>query len=444
MLVQSYKSFLVTGILGLLSLAPTGMYGQAAPAAQTPQKNWKDRAEYDLYDAITKDTNAKTRLDKLEQWQKQYPQTDYKIERATLLVTTHAALGQAKETTDAAKQLLADDPKNFTALYYTMYFTQPLYGQSQTPEVLEQGEKASNTILSGIDTPPPNVTAEQWAKLRPDIELLAHVNLGFIAMQRKNWDAAEAEFGKSLQLNPNNGLVDFWMGLVIYSPKKSERYPSAIFYFERAGTYEGPGAADPKIRQQGLEYAKRLYKNYHGSEDGFNDVVALAKSSPTAPADMDTKIESIVAITKKQFANEEEWRKAHPQEALWKDVKTALTGADGANYFNTNMKDTQVPTLKAKVVSLEPANKPKTILVAVEDGSNNTETADATLKFEAPLPGKVDAGTELTFEGVPESYTANPLMVVFNVDKDKLHGWTGKNAPAPVHHKPKAKTSASK
>jgi hypothetical protein len=30
-------------------------------------------------------------------------------------------------------------------------------------------------------------------------------------------------------------------------------------------------------------------------------------------------------------------------------------------------------------------------------------------------------------------------MVVFNVDKEKLHGWTGKNAaPAPVHHKPKA------
>jgi hypothetical protein len=101
------------------------------------------------------------------------------------------------------------------------------------------------------------------------------------------------------------------------------------------------------------------------------------------------------------------------------------------------MKDSQVPTLKARVVSLEPATKPKTILVAVEDGTTNTD-ADATLKFEAALPGKVDPGTELTFEGVPQSYTASPLMVIFNVDKDKLHGWTGKNAPAPVHHKAKA------
>jgi len=53
-----------------------------------------------------------------------------------------------------------------------------------------------------------------------------------------------------------------------------------------------------------------------------------------------------------------------------------------------------------------------------------------------PLAGKVDPGTELSFEGVPQSYTASPYMVVFNVDPDKLHGWTGKNAPAvhrPVH-----------
>jgi len=78
--------------------------------------------------------------------------------------------------------------------------------------------------------------------------------------------------------------------------------------------------------------------------------------------------------------------------------------------------------------------KPKTILLAMEDKTNNTTTADATLKFEMPLAGKVDEGTELTFQGVADSYTANPFMVVFTVEKEKLHGWTGKNEAAPVHH----------
>jgi hypothetical protein len=217
-LFQFCKFSLSAGLMGLLCLTPAQMFGQAA----APQKNWKDRAEYDLYDSINKDTNPKTKVEKLLQWEKQYPQTEWLVERRTMLVTTYAQMNQAKETTEAAKQLVADDPRNFTGTYYIMYFTQALYGQTKSPETLDQGERAANSIVSNIDAPPPNVTAEQWAKLRPDIELLAHVNLGFIAMSRQKWDAAETEFGKSLQLSPNNGQVDAWMAFSIYSQKKTE------------------------------------------------------------------------------------------------------------------------------------------------------------------------------------------------------------------------------
>jgi hypothetical protein len=111
-------------------------------------------------------------------------------------------------------------------------------------------------------------------------------------------------------------------------------------------------------------------------------------------------------------------------------------------YFEMNMKGAAIPTpLKGRVIKLEPAVKPKTILLAMEDKTNNTTTADATLKFEMPLAGKVEEGTELTFEGVADSYTANPFMVVFTVEKDKLHGWTGKNEAAPVHHPHKSAAS---
>src|SRR5262249_6066533 len=145
---------------------------------------------------------------------------------------------------------------------------------------------------------PPNVTEEQWKKLRPDIELLAHVDLGFIAMQRKNWDVAEADFQKSLQLNPNNGQVDYWMGFVIASAKKIERVPTALFYFARAATYDGPGAMDPSGRKQALDYVKRQYKSYHGGDDGFDKLIAAAKS-PAPPAGF--TIEDATSIAKKRL-----------------------------------------------------------------------------------------------------------------------------------------------
>jgi hypothetical protein len=187
----------------------------------------------------------------------------------------------------------------------------------------------------------------------------------------------------------------------------------------------------------------KMYSGYHGSADGFNELLASAKTTPTPPDGFHIKSKSELAKEKfeKESANAEQFAKEHPDWAMWKGIKEALTGPDGATYFNSSMKDTTVPTLKGKVVKLEPALRPKTILLAMEDGSGaEATTADATLKFEAPLAGKVEVGTELSFEGSPQSYTASPLMVIFDVDKDKLHGWTGKNTPAaPVHRPPPKK-----
>ncbi len=436
MYVQSSKYVLVIMLAGALGPIPVRMFGQAAasPASTAPQKNWKDRAEYDLYVAIGQDQNPKTRLEKLQQWEKAYPMTEWIKERRTLFLTTYAALNDGKDVAEMAKQILAQDPKDFTALYYTMLFTQSLYGQNQSPDVLDQGEKAAQAILAGIDTPPPNVTAEQWAKLRPDIETLAHVNLGFIAMQRKNWDAAEAEFQKVLTGSPNNAQVDYWMGTVIASEKKLDKLPAAMFYFARAATIAGNTALAPAAQKTALDYVQRQYKNFHGSDEGFNDLVAAAKANPAPPAGF--TIKNANDIEKEKYANEEEYNKAHPSEALWASLKMALTAPDGDKYFEM-LKGSEVPTLKGKVVKMEPAVKPKTLYLAMTDKTNNTTMADATLKFEMPLAGKVDEGTELTFEGVADSYTANPFMLVFTVDKDKLHGWTGKNEPAPVHHHPR-------
>jgi tetratricopeptide (TPR) repeat protein len=419
----------------MLGPLPGRMFGQAAaPSSATPQKNWKDRAEYDLYVSIGQDTNPKTRLEKLQQWEKSYPKTDWEDARRTAFLTTYAALNDPKDAVEAAKKILAVDPKDFTAQYYIMYFTQALYSQSKSPEVLDDGSKAAQAILATIDTPPPNVKEADWAKLRPQVELLAHRNLGWIAMQQMKWDAAQAEFQKTLMMNPNDAETDYWMGTVIASQKKLDQLPAAMFYFARAATYTGQGALTAAAQQTALTYVQKQYKNFHGSDEGFNDLVAAAKANPMPPAGF--SIKNANEIAQAQFANEEEYNKTHPAEALWASLKMALTGPDGQMYFDMNMKGTEIPTqLKGRVIKLEPAVRPKTILLAMEDKSNNTTTADATLKFEMPLAGKVDEGTELTFEGVAESYTASPFMVVFTVDKDKLEGWTGKNEAAPVHHR---------
>jgi tetratricopeptide (TPR) repeat protein len=431
----SKRLWIAAAVVGLL--APALMTGQDQPApAQGKQPQYKDQGEFTLYDSILKDTNPKTRLDKLQEWQTKYATTEFEKPRKQLFLDTYVKLNQPKEAVAAAKQILADDPKDFTSQYYTMYFTRALAGASPTPEVLDQGEKAAAAIVANIDTPPPNVTADQWKGARTGVETLAHSTLAWIAMQRKSWDSAEAEYQKTLQMDANNGEADFFLGTVVYSEKNPQKMSAALFYFARAGTYEGPGALAPDARLRAMDYLKRVYKSYHGSDEGFNDLLAAAKARST-PGDL--HIRTAGEIAQEQQKKQEADDASHPELVLWKNIKTQLTGAEGATYFNSSMKDAQLPTLKGKVVKLEPEVKPKTLVLALEDGT----TADATLKFEMPLAGKVESGTELSFEGVPESYTATPYMVVFNVEPAKLHGWTGKNA-APAHHAPVHKKASAR
>src|SRR5260370_2488713 len=203
-----------------------------------------------------------------------------------------------------------------------------------------------------------------------------------------------------------------------------------MFYGARSGTFGGGGDGGPAVIKQALDLGRKQDKSYHGSNEGFSEaVLAEVKNNAILPTDYKTKSAKEVQdeLTEAQAKQDA----ANQELALGKQLKATLTSAEGAGYFD-KMKDTLVPTLKGKVVSIQPALKPKTIVIALENGS----TADATLKFDVPLPGKVEPGTELSFEGVPQSYTAAPFMVVFSVDKDKLHGWTVENTPtAPVRHK---------
>src|ERR1035438_6620815 len=121
---------LTIAVTGLWIVAPLGLQAQTesqTPATQnTGQKNWKDRAEYDLYDAIQKDTNPQTRLEKLNQWKDKYPSSDFSDLRQTAFLTTYAPLGKVQEALNTAKEILAANPNDFAALYYTAFLTPQL------------------------------------------------------------------------------------------------------------------------------------------------------------------------------------------------------------------------------------------------------------------------------------------------------------------------------
>jgi TPR repeat protein/class 3 adenylate cyclase len=249
------------------------------------EKNWKDRAEYDLYSAIVKDTNPKTRLESLDRWQQLYPASDFLKERRALLLNTYAALGQAKEAVTVAQQILADDPKNFVASYYTLFFVRQMANSPQFADLLDRSENAAAVILSSIDLPPKNISQEQWKTTRPAVEKAVHATLGWIGIQRKNWAMAQSELQMTLALDPNNAEADYWLGSAIVAEKTPEKQFQALYYFARAATYDGPGALPADVRGRLLAYVREQYKTYRGSESGLDDLLKLAAREASPPSD---------------------------------------------------------------------------------------------------------------------------------------------------------------
>ena len=420
-----------------------GSLATLAVVAQDQKKQWKDRAEYDLFDSASKEQNPTTKLGILNNWKQKYPGSDFKVDRQEMVMTTYQAMGNAKEMLNAAKELVALDPKNVKGLYWMNLLTVSL--QDKSPEALDTGDNAAKGLLAALPAffdpakKPATTSDDDWKKSRTDMETIAHRTMGWTAMQRGQNEAAEKEFLAVLQNNPNDAEAALWTGTVIAKQRKLEKYTAALYEIARAAYQEGQGALLPAARTNLQAYLEKTYINFHGDKGGLPELIELAKKSALPPADF--KVESKDEILAKQ---EEELKKTNPQLALWIKIKQELSGPDGRKYFEGRLKGAAIPggaggvqKFKATVVSTAPEKKP-TMVIA---GISSKDMSEVTLKFEKPLAAIPEKGTEIEFSGSPSAFTADPQMLTFDVSPEDV---TGLPKPAPPKKAPAKKAGAAK
>jgi hypothetical protein len=414
----------------------------AQDKAQAKKQEWKDRAEYDLYEAAQKDTNATTRLATLNKWKQQYPNSDFAEGRRDMILTTYQNLNQPRQVIDLSKEILQDHPNNFHAVSAILAAVQTL--KPPTAADLELAEKTANYLYDHLDdvyaaaNKPQGATDAQWAQAKAGSRPYAIKTLKWVIDTRKDQSkdnaAAEDQLTKLLQKDPTQTEVAYDLaGTILAQAKaKPDEQPVALFYYARAAAYDGPGALPSADRNNIKTYLAKVYPQYHGSADGLDQLLALAKTNGAPPADF--KIKSTADLAQEQAAKEAEEAAKNPMLTFWvKTLKENLVKDDGDMFWEMTVKDTALPggvngvmKFKGKIVSMTPANRPKEIDLAIEKPG----VADAKLTFETALPGKMEAGEELEFDGEAKSFTKEPFMITFAVDKDALVGWTGKNAPA--------------
>jgi len=396
----------------VLAIAQVGLLGQ--------EKKVKDQAEYDLFDAVTKEKDLTKKSQLLETWKTKYPDSDYKIERQQMLVQTYQGLNQGEKMYQSAKEMLAMDPGNTFAMVWVTLLTESL--KNTAPDRLDFGEKTARSLIASLDKKPAEQTEEQWKVNRVQLELAARRTLVFVAAARKDNDAVEREITTILKINPNNGALSYQLGAALVAQKKPEKQMAAFWHFARAAHYTGENALDEATRKQVLAYFEKIYTSYAGGKEGMAELVERAKSSPFPPNDLEIK-----SAQQKDIEQENRLRETNPQLALWLGVKKMLVGPEGPGYFESSVKGAALPKLKGKIISHTPALRPKEVLIDMSDDG----TPEIRLRIDNPMASKADPGTEIEFEAVPQEFTPDPFLVTMDVEKDKVTGWPAAARTAP-------------
>jgi tetratricopeptide (TPR) repeat protein len=400
--------------LSILSILSPALSAQEAAAA----KNWKDRAEYDLYMSIQGEKDPAKRLELLNQWQDKYPQTDYSKERLQFFVVTSAAAGQPKKALDYAAQILKLDPKDLNSNYYTVLFGPGVYRPSPSADQQAAVQSAAQAILDSADGPfadknkPAGATADQWNAAKNNAGAIAHNALGWLAGVKKDGPGAEKEYSASLQIDPTNSQVAYTLATVYLAEKK---YQDAVFYFARAASYDGKGALPAADRATALTYlTDKIYVPLHGSKEGLDTVLAAAKASATPPPGF--HIVTVEEVASKDAAGLQAKLDASPELKLWWTIQQALIADNGQSYFDSSVKDAELPggandvkMFKGTVISMDPADKPTKVVLGVFDATK----PDATLVYEEPVIATAKVGDMIEFSGTAESFTKDPYMLTF-------------------------------
>ncbi len=440
-LYRTFQRIAAVAVVGAVVITGTAQFAQAQAA---PEKKVKDQGEYDIFNQTIKDaSNPAQQIKDLDTWTQKYPDSDYKDDRLYYYIQAYNLTNQPGKVLDIGSQLMGrdlkqvfKDPKSgpqqvLTVLYLMSVNTLKL--PNATPDQLASGEKAARALQDYVGeyftaaNKPPSSSDADWTKTKTDVATLAKAVLmnlaqrpGAEAMTKyradKNVDnckAAEAAYTKALEQYPDGAAIAFGLGTaqVCLYKVQPDKISAGLFEVARAVSLDPTlgGTADPKAIEN---YLNNTYNQYHGGDDaGLKELKEMAKANPMPPAGF--KIKSASDIAKEK---EEEFKKTNPQLALWMGIKGQLADAGGEQYFEGTLKNAAVPKLKGTVVEGKPACRSKELLVALSDATHS----EVSLKLDAALPGKPEAGVEVQWEGVPSAFTKDPFILTMDTEKAKI------------------------
>ena len=379
----------------------------AAIAIPNPQeKNYKDRAEYDVITKVYAEADPTKKLALLDEWTEKYPETDYHVERARFYLDSYQKTSQTAQAVEAAKTLLTKVPDDFTA-HYVITLSSPYLGKADE-QTVNDGVNAANAVLKLVDqqfaNKPDTVAQAAWDNAKRGAVASSQLTIGWGRMQQKDNTAAEEAFREVLSIDPSRGQVSYWLGQVVLAQQDATKYDQAFISFARAALYDGPSSMPAEGRTQVLEYVQNLLRSNYGDE-AYDlywpkiEEMAKAGALPTARIELKSSEEL-------QFEADQKSRQENPMLWTFKDLKASLLGSTGDGIW-AELNGKLTPKMRLYVVSASPPERPATINLTSEQGGST----EVVLNLENRRRTGLRTGSMLTIDGVASGLSKSPFRL---------------------------------
>jgi hypothetical protein len=379
--------------------------GQAAQPGQTavqPQqkKEIKDPAEYNAYVGAVQQTDPNAKISGLEAFLQQYPNSVMKEDALELLMVSYQQTNSAAKMSDTANRLLQANPHNVRALTLLAF----------TERAQQKGQDAEKNAVQGLDSLPQMQKAEgtsdaDFQKQKTQIATVLNGIAGFSALQLKDYPTAQKYLRAGVEADPNN-LENVYPLALAYLSNTPPDNLNGLFFIARAAHL----AKDPAGKDQITKFGLSKYKKYHGSDQGWNELVASAANTPLPPQGF-TITEYVPPTPAEQAADLVKTKK--PEEmsfAEWELVLSSGKPEDAEKVWNA-IKGKSLQ-MEAQVMKASPTR----LEIAASQDDIDQKRADVLLDMTGPIPARLmpKEGQTLAFEGTPVSYEPSPFVMTMS------------------------------
>jgi tetratricopeptide (TPR) repeat protein len=420
---------------------PAAQQSPAPPPAAPQKKEIKDPAEYNAYMGAAQQSEAGAKVSGLEAFVKQYPNSVMKEDALELLMGAYQqVLSQAKtpdlqtlnqtKMLETAQKVLQVNPCNIRASALLAFTKNALGNYAEAGQIGEKGLQCLQTAVK-----PEGMTDADFQKLKVGAAAIFNGAAGVSAfqatIQAKGTDYAKAEqyLRAAVEADPTNLLDVYDLARAYLAVDTDEKYVDGLFFIARASNLaQGTG------KDQIAKFGKSKYTKYHGSDEGWSDLLAKAATMPL-PTGITIK-KYVPPTPAEQAADLVKSKKVQDMTfAEWQLVLTEGTPADAETVWSA-LKGKPLQ-MAAHIISIDSSSKTTTKLkLAGSEDDVEAKTADIDLTMTAAIPAKQmpKEDTDFTFEGTPVSYVAKPFVMTMN------EGALLVKAPPkpPVHKKPVA------